>query len=99
MSSNIELREVKGTVRAFRLSDGREIPIPTLPNDHDFVDWAIYLTMDELEASRQYYLDRWNWESGKPLHRTISDGIALEMRMRHELLNGRSILDFTKGLR
>ena len=83
-SANIELREVAGETRAIRLSDGRDIPIPKFPDESDrhFVEWLQYLTLDELEASRKYYMDHWNWESGKVDDRYISDVIGLEIELR-----------------
>ncbi len=82
-SANIELREVDGETRAVRLSDGRDIPIPKFwGQDKDFVEWLQYLTMDELEVSRKYYMDHWNWESGKFKDRYISDVIGLEIELR-----------------
>lgn len=83
-SADIELREVGGETRAIRLSDGRDIPIPKFPDekDKDFVEWLQYLTLDELEASRKYYMDHWNWDSGNFDDRYISDVIGLEIELR-----------------
>ena len=83
-SPNIELREVNGETRAIRLSDERDIPIPKFPDEteRDFVEWLQYLTLDELEAARRYYMDHWNWESGNPKDRWISHVIGLEIQLR-----------------
>jgi hypothetical protein len=76
-SDHIELRG-RDEVKAFRTSDGREIPIPTIPNEfrktgNGLAEWLDHLTLDELEAARQFYWDRWNWKSGLESDRHLSN--------------------------
>ena len=99
-SKYIELREVDGETRAIRLADGRDIPIPKFPEETSettIVTWLQYLTMDELEAARKYYMDSWNWETGKFEERYISTLLGIEIELRlNQLSRGHTTLDFVK---
>ncbi len=101
-SDRIELRGTGDDVRAFRTTDGREIPIPKFPEESnkDFVEWIQYLSLDELEAARQFYMDHWNWETGNPDDRWISDVIGSELDRRlgvYERYEGRTILNLSNN--
>ena len=87
-SDHIELRDVKGETRAFRTSDGREVPIPkVLPPEerkpgNGLLEWLDHLTLDELEAARKFHWDRWNWESGLDSDRLLSGIIETKIHYR-----------------
>ena len=87
-SDYIELRSVDGETRAFRTSDGREVPIPKLPPPESrkpgngLVEWFDHLTLDELEAARKFHWDKWNWESGLDSDRLLSDLIETKISFR-----------------
>ena len=99
-SKYIELREVNGETKAIRLADGRDIPIPKFPEENSkVVSWLQYLTMDELEAARKYYMDSWNWETGKFEDRYISEIISIEIELRlNQLSQGRTTFNFTRWM-
>ncbi len=88
-SDHIELRG-ENDVKAFRTSDGREIPIPKLfplefrKTGNGLAEWIDHLTLDELEAARQFYWDRWNWESGLESDRHLSN--LLETKIFYRVL-------------
>ena len=68
-SKYVELREEDGKVRAFRTNyttiRWREIKIPDWPKDGvNIREWLDFLSLYELEAFRQFYLDKWIWETG-----------------------------------
>lgn len=68
-SKYVELREEEGKVRAFRTGyttlGKREIQIPNWPRDGvNIREWLDFLSLYELEAFRQFYLDKWTWETG-----------------------------------
>ena len=48
----------------------------------EFVDWLRKLTDDELEAARQIYYDRWNFQSGNALHKSFYEASDLEKKKR-----------------
>lgn len=85
-SNKIELREENGIMRAFRTRDGREVPIPKFPKpDVDMVEWLVHLSLDDLEAARQYYIDRWTWDSNEPRYLDLVALIVSEIAERHPL--------------
>ena len=70
--SNVELREERGELRAFRKSDGREIPIPSYPAPHvDIQEWMDKLSPDALEAAKLYYQDKWTWDDNAEKYRLL----------------------------
>lgn len=112
-SGRIELRNVGGETRAFRTSDEREIPIPKLlppelrKTGNGLMEWLELLTLDELEAARQFYWDKWNWDSGLDSDRLLSGIIetkihyrVYKLKMREQqmapVLDSRLILDLRK---
>jgi len=48
----------------------------------DFVDWLRNITDDELEAARQIYYDRWNFQSGNELHKSYYEAADMEKKKR-----------------
>lgn len=81
--SRIELREENGKLRAFR-EDGVEISIPAPPTYPDMMnEWLRGLSLDVLDAARQFYFERWNWETGCPkdleLHRLCETALNLRI--------------------
>jgi len=48
----------------------------------EFVDWLRKLSDDELEAARQIYYDRWNFQSGNELHKSYYEASDLEKKKR-----------------
>ena len=48
----------------------------------EFVDWLRKLTDDELEAARQIYYDRWNFQSGNELHKSYYEAADMEKKKR-----------------
>jgi hypothetical protein len=101
-SDQIELREESGEVRALRVSDGSRISIPKFPKPTaDMNEWLYGLSLDALEAARQYYQDHWTWEDDATRYRLLVDRIASHINMRvvslkSPLQQGRTTLDLTR---
>lgn len=51
----------------------------------EFVDWLRKLTDDELEAARQIYYDRWNFQSGNELHKSYYEAADMENKKRTKI--------------
>lgn len=83
-SDHVELRGKDDNVKAFRTTDGREVPIPKFlhENSNELFEWLEHLTLDELEAARQFYWDRWNWKSGLDSDRLLSNIIETKIFYR-----------------
>ena len=100
--SEIELRGEGGHIRAFRIRDGCEIYIPKFPEPGtDVSEWLEYLSIDALEASRQYYQDKWTWDDASDKYRVLVAYIASELDSRisqtaMSMSQGRTILDILK---
>jgi hypothetical protein len=71
------------------------------------VEWLDHLTLDELEAARKFYWDRWNWESGWDSDKLLSNIIETKISYRvyklkmkgqqiNPALDGRVTLDLRK---
>ena len=104
-SGEIELREANGYLRAFRTKDGREIYIPKFPEPGTNVsEWLEYLSIDCLEAARQYYQDKWTWDDASDKYRVLVAYIASELDSRISQTamsagQARTILDILKNRR
>ena len=82
-ASEVELREENGTMRAYRIRDNREIPIPKYPKPGaDMHEWLVHLSMDELEAARQFYLDKWTWDEDSERYPALVALVASELSFR-----------------
>lgn len=72
-SDEVELRREGDKVRAYKTKgDKREISIPDPPGPNtDINEWLAFLSLDALEAARQFYWDRWTWDEGSPEYRDL----------------------------
>jgi hypothetical protein len=82
-SNEIELRDENGTMHAYSVRNNREIPIPKYPKQNaDMFAWLTNLSLDELEAARQYYLDRWTWDEDSERYAALVALVASELYSR-----------------
>ena len=71
----IELREENGIIRAYD-AKGEEVCIPSPPeSEADLNKWLHACSPSVLEAARQYYYDKWLWDSGDIRHRDLAGHI------------------------
>ena len=98
-AKHIELREESGKVKAYRVSDGLQIFIPALPSRiEQLKDWLNYMSIDALEASRQFYQDQWNWDDDSSDINAIIESLEDEIQNRlmpRPMQQDRTTLDFT----
>jgi len=73
----IELREENGITRAYN-AEGEEVCVPSPPESAaDLNGWLHACSPSVLEAARQYYHDKWLWDSGDDkLSALVNDIVA-----------------------
>ena len=72
-ADEVELRRESDKVRAYKTKgDKREISIPDPPGPNTDIDeWLAFMSLDALEAARQFYWDRWTWEEAATEYRDL----------------------------
>lgn len=79
----IELREENGKMRAYD-AKGKEVRIPSFPTAKaDLNEWLHGCSPSVLEAARQYYYDKWLWDSGEDKYRDLVRDIEAYTRIRY----------------
>ena len=84
-SSHVELREENGEVRAYKTNTtfNREIEIPSFPREGvDMQEWMGFMSLDALEAFRQFYTDKWTWDEDDERYRRVLDVVEPEIDKR-----------------
>ena len=82
-SRHIELRQESGETKAYRTSDGREIPIPNSPREGvNMKEWMDNMSLDALEAFLQALWDRWTWDTGTDSDVALAKRVELEIDKR-----------------
>lgn len=77
----LELRDVNGVTRAFRVDTGVEIDIPSFPRPSvDQDEWVTKLSPAALEAARLYYTDKWTWDDDSEKYRDLVSLIEAHKR-------------------
>ncbi len=80
----VEVVGDKGCYVARKTSDGSSEPVyvPSPANEDNLHEWVMNLDDSQLEAARQMYWDKWNFQSDAESVRTIMETLDVEKTRR-----------------
>jgi hypothetical protein len=83
-SNRIELREENGIINAYN-DDEKQVAIRECPGSDADDEWFITWSFDELEAARQYYLDKWTWDEDLAEYKSFAETLeTIINKLLHE---------------